>query len=293
MKTLDASAIAQNYLHRIMLGTIAPRPIAFASTVDAAGNENLAPFSFFNAFGVNPGTLIFSPSRRGRDNTTKHTYENLLEVPEVVINIVTYEMVQQMSLASCEFPKGISEFVKAGFTPLPSERIRPPRVKESPVQYECKVRQIIETGTGPGAGNLVICDILLVHLDEDILSPEGEIDPTKINQVGRLGGDYYVKVDDYSRFVVPKPNVHNGIGIDALPEYIRYSPLLTGNELGMLGNLSRFPSNEELEAVQQNPVSTSGLPLRTEDIFAHAKKLLAQGNAPQALAWLIACMPKP
>ncbi len=288
MKTIDASAIAQNYLHRIMLGTIAPRPIAFASTIDVQGHPNLAPFSFFNAFGVNPGTLIFSPSRRGRDNTTKHTWENLLQVPEVVINVVTYDMVQQMSLASCEYPKGVSEFEKAGFTALPSEQVRPFRVKESPVQYECKVRQLIPTGDGPGAGNLVICDILLVHIDETILTTEGEIDPTKINHVGRLGGDYYVKVDEHSRFIVPKPNIHNGIGIDALPEEIRHSPLLNGNELGMMGNLSSFPPEELVSQFRKQSLSTKNTSEEKAKVFAHAKLLLAKGKVNEALACLLA-----
>lgn len=288
MKTLDATVIAQNYLHRIMLGTIAPRPIAFASTIDAQGQPNLAPFSFFNAFGVNPGTLIFSPSRRGRDNTTKHTYENLLEVPEVVINVVTYEMVQQMSLASCEFPKGVSEFEKAGFTALPSERIKPFRVKESPVQFECRVRQIIPTGDGPGAGNLIVCDILLVHLDEKILSAEGEVDPTKINHVGRLGGDYYVRVDENSRFIVPKPNIHNGIGIDALPVEIRHSSLLTGNELGMMGNLSMFPDEEIISQYRKEILSAEQMRMGETIVFAHAKLLLAEGKVNEALAYLLA-----
>ncbi|HMM10560.1 MAG TPA: flavin reductase family protein [Bacteroidales bacterium] len=284
MKTLESAAIAQQYLHRIMLATIAPRPIAFASTVDAQGNPNLSPFSFFNAFGVNPGTLIFSPSRRGRDNTTKHTYENLLEVPEVVINIVTYDMVQQMSLASCEFPKGVNEFVKAGFTALPSERVKPFRVKESPVHYECKVRQIIPTGDGPGAGNLVVCDILLIHLDEQILLPNGEVDPAGINHVGRLGGDYYVKVDEHSRFIVPKPNANNGIGIDALPEAIRFSPLLSGNELGLMGNLSEFPPEELINAYR---TEIQHMMSKSVDPMQHAKLLLKEGKVKEALACLL------
>lgn len=288
MRTVDSTAIAQHYLHRIMLGTIAPRPIALASTIDANGNPNLSPFSFFNAFGVNPGTLIFSPSRRGRDNTTKHTYENLLEVPEVVINVVTYDMVQQMSLSSCEYPKNVSEFEKAGFTPLPSQRIKPFRVKESPVQYECRVRQIIPTGDGPGAGNLVICDILLIHLDEKILTPEGEIDPLKIDHVGRLGGDYYVKVDAQSRFMVPKPNAHNGIGIDALPEAIRFSPLLSGNELGQLGNLGSFPDKELIYAFRNDPQLAVIAADNHTAVFSHAKALLSEGKIKEALACLLA-----
>jgi flavin reductase (DIM6/NTAB) family NADH-FMN oxidoreductase RutF len=240
-------------LHHTILGTITPRPIAFASTVDAEGNPNLSPFSFFNAFGVNPATLIFSPSRRGRDNTVKHTYENVKEIPEVVINVVTYDMVEQVSLSSTEYPKGVNEFLKSGFTQLPSEKVKPFRVKESPVQYECKVRQIIETGDKGGAGILIVCEVLLIHLDENILDEDGNVDPHKLDAVGRLGGDYYCRTSGNSVFKVEKPLQRMGIGIDNLPENIRNSNYLSGNDLGKLGNLESLPTKEEIDEIKQKP----------------------------------------
>ena len=231
-------------MHSFLLGAVTPRPIAFASTVDREGNINLSPFSFFNCFGANPPLLIFSPARRVRDNTTKHTYENVREVPEVVINIVTYEMVQQASLASTEYPKGVNEFVKAGFTPRESEKVKPPRVKESPVQMECRVLQIISTGEQAGAGNLVICEVVAMHIDEKILDAEGRIDPYKLDAVARLGGDYYARVHGDSIFTVPKPIDKTGIGIDQLPASIRNSVVLTGNDLAMLANVERIPERQ-------------------------------------------------
>lgn len=191
--------------HQMMLGAIAPRPIAFASTIDRDGNANLSPFSFFNAFGANPPILVFSPARRGKDNTTKHTYENVREVPEVVINVVTYEMAQKMSDSSADFPKGVNEFEKVGFTMQPSVLVKPFRVKESPVQFECKVLQIIETGNGPAAGNLVICEILRMHVDQAVLNEQGRIDPHKIDLIGRLGGEYYVRASGSAIFELAKP----------------------------------------------------------------------------------------
>jgi len=288
MLTLEAQTINQQYLHRLMLGTIAPRPIALASTIDNSGNPNLSPFSFFNAFGVNPGTLIFSPSRRGRDNTTKHTFENLLEVPEVVINIVTYDMVQQMSLSSCEFPKGINEFNKAGFTPIASETIKPFRVKESPVHYECRVRQIIETGTGAGAGNLVICDILRIHIAENIVDEKGEILHDKLSLVGRLGGDYYVKADASTRFMVPKPSTQNGIGIDALPDTIKYSQYLTGNDLGQLGNLSAMPTAKDILKYSTDAELISLFQNNRTLFFEQVQKTIANDRPFDALCMLLA-----
>ncbi len=239
-------------LHKFLLGTIAPRPIAFASTIDKDGNPNLAPFSFFNAFGVNPTTLIFSPSRRGRDNTTKHTYQNIKEVPEVVINVVNYDIVQQASLASTEYPRGINEFIKAGFTPLPSETIRPFRVKESPVQYECVVREVIETGDQGGAANLVVCEIQMIHYHENILDDAGLPDPNKIRLVGRHGGDYYVKAFGDSLFEVEKPLSKMGMGIDKLPDRIKYSKILTGNHLGQLGNIEHLPDSALIEKIKKD-----------------------------------------
>lgn len=242
---IDPNQVSTPFLHKFILGSVAPRPIAFASTIDTEGRPNLAPFSFFNAFGVNPTTLIFSPSRRGRDGTTKHTYQNIKEIPEVVINVVNYEMVYQTSLASTEYPKGVNEFVKAGFTPEPSVTIRPFRVKESPVQFECKVRQVIETGEGGGAANLVICEILMIHVNEEILDSEGLPDVHKIRLVGRHGGEHYVSAFGDSLFEVEKPKSPAGMGIDQLPDCIKFSNILTGNNLGQLGNLEKIPTKEE------------------------------------------------
>lgn len=225
---------------------VAPRPIAFASTVDKDGNANLSPFSFFNIFGSNPPTLIFSPARRVRDNTIKHTLENVKEVPEVVINVVNFAMVQQASLSSTEYAKGVNEFLKAGFTPLESETIRPFRVKESPMQMECEVKQIIETGDGGGAGNLIICEIKRVHISEDVLDEKGQIDQHKIDLVARLGGNWYARASGNALFEVAKPLTTLGIGVDALPQSIRLSSVLTGNDLGRLGNVERLPDADEV-----------------------------------------------
>lgn len=287
MQHFNAKHMNQQHLHRLLLGSIAPRPIAFASTIDLHSNPNLAPFSFFNAFGVNPGTLLFSPSRRGRDNTTKHTLENLLEIPEVVINVVTYEMVQQMSLASCEYPKGVNEFVKAGFTAVPSETIRPFRVMESPVQFECKVRQIIHTGNGAGAGNLVICDILVVHVADNLLDENNELLHEKIDLVGRLGGDYYIRTNSLSRFTVPKPVSNTGIGIDALPGFIKNSQYLTGNDLGQLGNIEVFPSEDEITQFALSNEFESITQNNLQSLFEAAKKIIQNGRPKDALKLLL------
>ena len=227
----------QNYLQH----AIAPRPICFASTVDKNGNVNLSPFSFFNLFSTNPPVIIFSPSRRVRDNTTKHTLENLKEVPEVVVNIVDYEMVQQTSLASCDFPREVNEFTKAGFTSVPATLVRPPMVKESKVKMECRVMEIKILGNEGGAGNLVLCEVLRMHIDESILDAKGYIDQTKLNHVARLGGDWYCVVNESNLFKVEKPNVKLGIGMDALPANIRASRILNANNLGQLANVHELP----------------------------------------------------
>ena len=246
MLTINPKEIPFTQMHGYLLGAVTPRPIAFASTVDKNGNVNLSPFSFFNCFGANPPILIFSPARRGRDNTTKHTYENVREVSEVVINVVNYPMVQQASLASTEYPKGVNEFVKAGFTEVPSTIVKPPRVGESPISMECKVLQIIQTGDGGAAGNLVVCEILLMHIKEEILDADGRIDPWKLDAVARLGGDYYCRVQGDSIFKVPKPLEKTGICIDQMPENIRRSKILTGNDLGLLGNVERLPDQDSI-----------------------------------------------
>jgi flavin reductase (DIM6/NTAB) family NADH-FMN oxidoreductase RutF len=230
-------ADTQNYLQH----AVAPRPIAFASTIDVDGNVNLSPFSFFNLFSSNPPIVIFSPARRVRDNTTKHTLQNVLEVPEVVINIADYDMVQQMSLASCEFPKAENEFIKAGFTEEKATIVKPPMVKESKIKLECKVIEVKPLGTEGGAGNLVICEVLCMHIDESILDENKKIDQTKIQHVARLGGDWYCKVNESNLFKVAKPNIQLGVGIDALPEAIRNSKILTGNHLGQLANVHDMP----------------------------------------------------
>lgn len=226
---------------------VAPRPVALASTIDKEGNVNLSPFSFFNMFSVNPPVVIFSPSRRVRDNTTKHTLENLREVPEVVINIVTHDIVQQTSLASCEYGNGVDEFIKAGFTKEEASHVKPPMVKESKVKLECKVKEIIPLGEGNGAGNLVICEVLCMHVDDDVLNEEKTgIDQTKIHHAARLGGDWYCKVDSRNLFRVAKPNTKLGIGFDNLPSDILRSRILTGNHLAQLANEEQIPAiNEE------------------------------------------------
>jgi flavin reductase (DIM6/NTAB) family NADH-FMN oxidoreductase RutF len=227
----------QYYLQHI----VAPRPICFASTIDKEGNVNLSPFSFFNMFSSQPPILVFSPARRVRNNTTKHTLENVMEVPEVVINIVTYDMVQQVSLASCEYPSGVDEFGKSGFTKEPATLIRPPMVRESKAKLECKVLEVKHLGTEGGAGNLVICEVLRLHLDDSLLNEDKKIDQTKLELVARLGGDWYCHVSKDNLFQVPKPNVQLGIGVDALPNSIRLSKVLTGNHLGMLANVHEMP----------------------------------------------------
>ncbi len=245
MISIEPQDLSTSKLHAYLLGAVSPRPICFASSVDSEGNVNLSPFSFFNVFSAKPPILVFSPARRGRDNTTKHTYENVLEVPEVVINIVNYSMVQQVSLSSTEYAKGVNEFIKAGFTELASDIVKPPRVAEAPVQLECKVNEVISLGNEGGAGNLVICEVVKIHIKEEILGEDGNIDPFKIDTVSRLGGNWYSRAKA-GLFEVPKPLTTLGIGIDSLPEEIRRSKVLTGNDLGMLGNVENFPNSEEI-----------------------------------------------
>lgn len=236
LKDLNVAS-RQRYLQH----AVAPRPIAFASTIDKNGIVNLSPFSFFNLFSTNPPVVIFSPCRRVRDNTVKHTLMNIMEVPEVAINIVDLNMVQQVSLSSCEYDRGVNEFTKAGFTEEASTYIKPPLVKESKVKFECKVLEIKHLGVEGGAGNLVFCEIICMHIAEEILDEQGMIDPRKLNQVARLGDNWYAVVTADNLFEVEKPNVRLGIGIDALPSFIRNSKILTGNQLGKLANVSTLP----------------------------------------------------
>ncbi len=294
MLSIDPKSIPTAELHAHMLSAIAPRPICFASTVDANGHPNLSPFSFFNAFGSHPPTLVFSPARRVRDNTIKHTLENAYATKEVCINVVTYDMVQQTSLSSCEYEKGVDEFVKAGFTKETSVKIKPFRVKESPVQMECVVKDIIETGHEGGAGNLIICEIVYMHINPVVLNEKGRIDQQKIDLVGRLGGDYYVRASGSALFEVEKPNRNKGIGVDALPAAIRLSAILTGNNLGQLGNLEHLPSAEEVEQMYNNS-EIRNLIYRLEgdkenlsiQLHSKAKQLLDAGHVEEAMKVLL------
>jgi len=278
----------QNYLQH----AIAPRPICFASTIDNEGNINLSPFSFFNLFSSNPPIVIFSPARRVRDNTTKHTLQNVMELPEVVINIVDYDMVQQTSLASCEFAKGINEFEKAGFTMQAANMVKPPMVKESKIKLECKVVEVKPLGNEGGAGNLVICEVLVMHIDESILDENNKIDQTKMHHVARLGGDWYCKVDETSLFKVAKPNTQLGIGIDALPEGIRNSKILSGNHLGQLANVNELPfvdpafNDDQLKNIIQY-FSIDPIDMEIE-LHNYAKALLDQDKANEAWQVLLA-----
>ena len=236
------SEIKTAQFHAYLLGAIAPRPICFASTIDKNGISNLSPFSFFNIFGSKPPIAIFSLARRVRDNTIKHTLENIYETKEVVINVVNYAMVQQMSLSSCEYPKGVSEFEKAGLTPIASELVKPFRVKESPAQLECKVLEVKETGQEGGAGNLIICEVVMMHINDEVLNENGQIDPHKIDLVARMGADYYCRASGNAVFEVAKPNLQLGMGMDALPENIKHSHRLSGNHLGQLANVTTIPA---------------------------------------------------
>src|ERR1035437_9984743 len=275
MLTINPKDLSLSALQAYMVHAIAPRPVAFVSTVDKNGNINLSPFSFFNAFSSNPPIVVFSPARSGRTNTTKNTHDNVLEVPEAVINVVTYEMVHQTSLSSSEFPKGTNEFVKAGFTMLPSEIVKPPRVKESPVQMECKVQDVIELGKNAGAGNLVVCEIVLIHISESVLNEHKHIDQHKLDLVGRLGGNWYVRASGNALFEVTKPSSPLGIGVDAIPEKIRNSSVLTGNNLGQLGNVAKLPGREEVIAYKKQFLKNiSG----EKEIHIIAKKLLDEGR---------------
>lgn len=289
MISISPKEVSTPVMHAYLLGAVSPRPIAFASTVDKEGNVNLSPFSFFNVFSANPPVLVFSPARRGRDNTTKHTYENILEVKEVVINIVSYDMVQQASLASTEYPKGVNEFIKSGFTELPSEMVTPPRVAEAPAQIECIVKDVISLGKEGGAGNLVICEVVMLHLREDILDENKNIDPFKIDTVSRLGGNWYSRAKS-GLFEVPKPLTTLGIGIDRLPENIRKSKVLTGNDLGILGNIEDFPNPEEINTFIKSSRELQSLVEQedTDKIHQKAKEFIEEKKVTEAWKILLA-----
>jgi flavin reductase (DIM6/NTAB) family NADH-FMN oxidoreductase RutF len=269
-----------------LLGAIAPRPICFASTIDEDGNMNLSPFSFFNVFGSKPPILVFSPARRVRNNTIKHTLENAIRTKEVVINVVNYAIVQQMSLASCEYDKGVNEFEKAGLTPIASEMVKPFRVKESPVQLECKVLEVKATGEEGGAGNLVICEVVCMHINDAVLNEQLQIDPHKIDLVARMGGDFYCRASGNAVFEVAKPNLNLGVGVDQLPEGIRLSKVLTGNHLGVLGNCTAVPLiDEAYNDKHLNELlsrSYTNLEERISALHTYAKELLDANKIDQA-----------
>ncbi|MCH2200045.1 MAG: flavin reductase family protein [Flavobacteriales bacterium] len=278
MKSIDPTSISAGELHGYLLSGVAPRPIAFASTMDEEGRPNLAPFSYFNVFSANPPVLIFSPARRGRDNTTKHTYENVKRVPEVVVNMVSYDIVQQMSLASTDYAEGVDEFVKSGLTPIPSDTVKPFRVSESPVQFECKVMEVKELGANGGAGNLVICEITCIHVSDDILDENGKIDPKKLDLVGRCGGNYYTR-SAQALFEVAKPIARMGMGVDQIPEDIRLSKVLTGNHLGQLGNVEELPN--ETDVNEHKLVELADLFMEFEDDASTLEQRLHQLAAEQ------------
>jgi len=267
MISIDPKEIPTGKLHGYLLGAVAPRPIAFASTIDADGNPNLSPFSFFNVFSANPPIMIFSPARRVRGNTTKHTLENAMETKEVVINVVNYDIVHQMSLSSTEYPKGVNEFDKAGFTMLKSDIVKPFRVAESPVQFECKVTEIIHLGTEGGAGNLIVCEVVKLHINEAVLDENGAIDQHKIDLVARAGGSYYSRAKE-GFFEIPKPISTLGIGVGAIPSEIRSSIVLTGNDLGMLGNVEQLPIEQDVDNFTKDNPNFIGLETVKKHTFA-------------------------
>lgn len=294
MKSFDPTNLSIPELHGYLVGAVGPRPVAFASTIDADGRPNLSPFSFFNVFGANPPLMIFSPARRGRDNTTKHSYHNVKAVPEVVINVVTYSMVHQASLASTEFAEGVDEFGKAGFTPINSEKVRPFRVKESPVQFECVVKQVIETGVGGGAGNLVICEVVMIHVNEDVLDANGKIDQRKIDLVGRMGGHFYARAHGDALFELAQPNTNIGVGVDNLPLEARNSHILTGNDLGKLGVALSIPDETAVNEYKLTELSDTFIAHKDQPsvllaaLHQHAHELLVQDRVEEAWKTLLA-----
>jgi flavin reductase (DIM6/NTAB) family NADH-FMN oxidoreductase RutF len=288
--SLNPKDLSLSALHGLLLGAVAPRPIALASTIDDQGRINLSPFSFFNVFSANPPIMIFSPARRGRDNTTKHTYENVQVVPEVVINVVNYPMVQQVSLASSEYPAEINEFVKAGLTAVSSDTVTPPRVAESPVSFECKVNQVVPLGTDGGAGNLVIAEVQLIHVRSEYLDSQGRIATKKLDLVGRMGGNWYCRASTEAIFEVAKPGRMIGLGVDQLPDSIRNSKILTGNSLGKLGGISSLPDQQEVIAWESQPDIREMLAYSHsfEKLQHYAQKLLETNQIEEGLLTLLA-----
>lgn len=270
MISLETKDIAPLKLQAYLQSSVGPRPIALASTIDENGNPNLSPFSFFNVFSSNPPILIFSPARRVRDNTVKHTLINVQNTKEVVINVVNYDMVHQTSLSSTEYGDGINEFLKAGFTQIASDIVKPFRVQESPVQFECKVNEVISLGNEGGAGNLVICEVLKIHIDESVLDENGTIDQNKIDLVSRMGGNWYSRANQ-GLFEVPKPLTTLGIGVDEIPEFVKESPVFDGNDLGMLGNIEALPTDEEIDIFVKNNFAVKGVLSSADEVKVHQK----------------------
>jgi len=287
--SIDPKVTDNSQIYSLLSSSVGPRPIAFASTLDAKGSPNLAPYSFFNVFSSNPPVVVFSPVRRGRDNTTKHTLDNILETKEVVINIVNYAMVQQMSLASTEYDAGVDEFIKAGFTKEASELVKPFRVKESPVQLECKVKDVVALGTEGGAGNLVICEIVKIHIQKAVLTEANTLDEHKLDLVARMGGNWYTRAID-GMFEVPKPLRNLGVGVDALPESIRMSTILTGNDLGRLGNVEVIPQADAVAKYLDKNSSLQNLVTNGDTVALHKEiqKLIQQDNTGDAWKLILA-----
>lgn len=291
IKTIIPSDISQPELHSYLLSAVAPRPICFASTVDKNGNVNLSPFSFFNVFSSNPPVLIFSPARSGRDGSMKHTHQNVLEVPEVVINIVNYPMVEQMSLSSTAYDKGVNEFEKAGFTQVKSDVVAPPRVGEAPVAMECTVTQVIPLADAPGAGNLVLARVERMHIQEEYLDAAGQLDTQKLDLIGRMGGSWYARSSGDSLFEIPKPLRTKGIGVDNLPKHVVNSTVLTGNNLGRLGNLERLPSVRAIAEIKKDTdvsllLNGTSTIESLEKVHQLAKQWIAEDRPSDALALL-------
>lgn len=286
MFTINPKELSPVKLQGYLQSAIAPRPIAFASTVDENGNPNLSPFSFFNIFSSNPPILVFSPARRVRDNTTKHTLINCQKTKEVVINVVDYNMVQQMSLSSTEYPEGVNEFVKSGFTQLPSHKVKPYRVAESPVQIECKVNDIIALGTEGGAGNMIICEVVQIHIKEEVLDENGVISPEKIDLVSRLGGNWYSRAKN-GLFEVEKPLATLGIGVDAIPDFVKQSIVFSGNDLGKLGNVESLPTEEEIAIFVQNNIQVKAVLSSTDEQKVHQKAKEYLDHSDVLSAWKV------
>ena len=289
MISIEPKDLTTAKLHGYLQSAVAPRPIAFASTVDANGKPNLSPFSFFNVFSANPPILVFSPARRVRDNSVKHTLLNVEATKEVVINVVNYDIVQQASLSSTEYGEGVNEFLKSGLTAVASDLVKPYRVAESPVQFECKVNEIISLGEDGGAGNLVICEVVKIHISEKVLDENGLIDQHKIDLVSRLGGNWYSRANA-GLFEVPKPLTTLGIGVDAIPDFVKKSVVFNGNDLGILGNVEALPSPEEIDIFVQQNFAVKGV-LSADDVLKKhqkAKEYLDNNDVVSAWKMLLA-----